>query len=259
MRTPGNAEWLVLWEAGTTRHPVDRALLALAAALPEVPPAALADWPLGRRNHALASLFSRCFGPGLHGSLVCRHCDENLEFNLNAQALAGETMDDVAAGSKVGPAEGQDAWPTSLDVCDRASGPVLVNGRSFRVPSSRDLVLAVATGEAESGAARMASNCLLAGDPPAEWSEDELSAIGEKLAQADPLAEIQVAVCCPGCRQEWQEPLDLVAFLWSEIEARARWMLHTVHTLASAYGWSEADILALSDHRRAIYLELAQA
>ena len=40
--------------------------------------------------------------------------------------------------------------------------------------------------------------------------------------------------------------------------ARAGALLHEVHRLASAYGWSEAQILALSPARRAQYLALVE-
>jgi hypothetical protein len=41
--------------------------------------------------------------------------------------------------------------------------------------------------------------------------------------------------------------------------ARARRLLIEVHSLASAYGWSETDILSMSEPRRALYLEMVQA
>jgi hypothetical protein len=43
------------------------------------------------------------------------------------------------------------------------------------------------------------------------------------------------------------------------VEARARRILQEVHTLASSYGWHEAEILALGDTRRAMYLQMVQA
>jgi hypothetical protein len=52
--------------------------------------------------------------------------------------------------------------------------------------------------------------------------------------------------------------LDTAALLWDEITARAGALLHEVHRLASAYGWSEAQILALSPARRARYLALVE-
>jgi hypothetical protein len=82
---------------------------------------------------------------------------------------------------------------------------------------------------------------------------------GQALAEADPLAETLLKLRCAVCSHEWQEPLDIADYLWSEIEARARRLLIEVHSLASAYGWSEADILALSEPRRRLYLDMVQA
>ena len=47
--------------------------------------------------------------------------------------------------------------------------------------------------------------------------------------------------------------------LWAELEAVARRLAMEVHTLASAYGWSESEILSLSDARRRLYLEMVSA
>jgi hypothetical protein len=41
-----------------------------------------------------------------------------------------------------------------------------------------------------------------------------------------------------------------------ELNAAATRLLHDVHTLASAYGWSEGDILAMSEARRARYVAM---
>jgi hypothetical protein len=76
------------------------------------------------------------------------------------------------------------------------------------------------------------------------------------MAEADPGAWIELALGCPGCGEEWSAPFDIVSFLWAEVEARARELLEEVHALASAYGWGEGEVLALSPERREAYLEL---
>jgi hypothetical protein len=48
----------------------------------------------------------------------------------------------------------------------------------------------------------------------------------------------------------------VVAYFWSEINAWAYRLLGEVHSLASAYGWREEDILAMSPWRRHVYLEM---
>jgi len=45
-------------------------------------------------------------------------------------------------------------------------------------------------------------------------------------------------------------------FFWAELAAEAKRLLREVDALARAYGWREADILALSSQRRHAYLEL---
>lgn len=52
--------------------------------------------------------------------------------------------------------------------------------------------------------------------------------------------------------------LDTAALLWDEISIRAGALLQEVHRLASSYGWSEEQILALSATRRAHYLALVE-
>jgi hypothetical protein len=76
------------------------------------------------------------------------------------------------------------------------------------------------------------------------------------MAEADALGDVQLALTCPQCGHEWQAPFDIASFLWTEINAWAHRTLQDVHELARAYGWREADILALSPWRRQVYLEM---
>ena len=77
-----------------------------------------------------------------------------------------------------------------------------------------------------------------------------------RMAQADPQANIQLALGCPACGHSWLALFDIVGFFWREIDTWARRVLRDIHTLALAYGWSEAEILALSPWRRQFYLEM---
>ena len=79
------------------------------------------------------------------------------------------------------------------------------------------------------------------------------------MALADPMAETRLALSCPACGSEWHEALDIARFVWAEIESRAKRLAGEVHALASAYGWTEAEILGLSGPRRSLYLGMVQA
>jgi hypothetical protein len=73
----------------------------------------------------------------------------------------------------------------------------------------------------------------------------------------DPQAEMLLDLSCPTCGHAWQAVFEIVTFLWTEIRVRARRLLREVDALARAYGWAEGDILAMSEARRGLYLQMA--
>jgi hypothetical protein len=76
------------------------------------------------------------------------------------------------------------------------------------------------------------------------------------MADADPQADVRLALDCPACGHNFLAAFDVAAYLWSEVNAWAYRLLGEVHSLASAYGWREEDILAMSPWRRRVYLEM---
>jgi hypothetical protein len=241
MRALCNEEFLELWESGRPLHALDRALLAIQASFPESAEEKPADWPLGRRNQALAQLRTLYFGRQLQGWTVCAQCGEKLEFELDC-------------GSMLEPQQ------------DHRPQTVQSRGRTFRLPTSRDLARIADVREVKAAVLHLLDSCRLndaeersGSNTNAAWSEEEIEELGEKMSLADPLAEIALSLECPVCKYACEEAIDLPAFLWAEVEARARRILQEVHVLASNYGWHESEILALSDTRRAMYLQMVQA
>jgi uncharacterized protein (UPF0212 family) len=229
------AEMLSFWETGSRLSPLDRGVLAAQVA--GVPASQAADLPLGERNRALARLYLEHFGDALDGFTECTECGEKLEFHFDLRQVA-------------------DAPPLE------ASDLVVVGRWKFRLPTSRALAMALNGGEGASAEHRLLVECLEepagAGQEWSEavpgWSEEEMAAIEEKLAEADSLAEIQIGFKCPECGADFEEALDLGSFLWSEIEDAARQLFDDIHLLASAYGWTEGEVLRLSAMRREAYV-----
>jgi hypothetical protein len=89
--------------------------------------------------------------------------------------------------------------------------------------------------------------------------ETLVTTLAEHLAAADPQAAMELALSCPGCRHQWSVAFDILAYFWGEIEDWAQRLLLDIHALASAYGWSERDILTMSPRRRRMYLDLLGA
>jgi len=227
------------WEAGRDRHPIDRALLLLSLARPELPAPELAALTVGQRNRRLLILRRDLLGPALNGYAECPHCGQGLEFALDANALLLPEPAGAAFTATVEDLE--------LDL---------------RLPDSQDLAAVVHLDGLASARRLLLERCILAarhdGAPldPAFLPDALLPALAETLAEHDPQAETRLRLTCDACGHAWSALFDIVSFLWTEIEAYARRLLHETHTLARAYGWNEAEVLALSSTRRKFYLDL---
>jgi len=212
------------WEQGRRRHPLDRALLLHAAATPDADPETLADRTLGERNAALLRLRQSLFGDALGSCVECPECGEPLEFALSARAFLERA-----------PAQGTDH--------------ALVGDRRVRLPTTRDL--ASVAGEPDEASAARKLLARLCGDAESISAE----ALASALDAADPCMDLALDLSCPACAHRWNASFDVPAYLWEEIDVRARRLLDEVHALARSYGWPERDILALSESRRHAYLE----
>lgn len=236
MRALSTSDLLEVWEHGAGLHPLDRGLVTLSAAFPEVPSASLADWTLGRRNQALMELHCSLFGSDLDGWMACARCGEKMEFKINARALIGNSLHGI-----------------------NREQTVFFKGQSFRLPSSRDLAAAAEQKDAEAAALCLMERCRTNADGPVQWTGEDLEQLGEKMAAADPQAEIRLALRCPSCGNQSTETIEIMSFLWAEIQVRVKQLLWEVHEIASAYGWTESQVLSLSPARRALYLEMVHA
>lgn len=234
MQALTGATLLSLWERGASRHALDRSALLAAVARPEWPAAEIADLPLGAVNASLLRLRSASFGPHIAGHADCTQCGQRLAFTVDTRQML--------------PAHGDDND-------DPAPRETEVAGLRVRAPSLRDLAAVAAQIDARQAARALLARCTLAGDL-ALIDDAALRQVEDALEALDPQADLVLALQCVACGHAGGAQLDAGALLWEEIEAHARVLLGEVHRLASAYGWSEAHILALSPARRASYLAM---
>jgi hypothetical protein len=220
MRALSATELVSIWERGNSQPPVQRALTLLAAVCPESSPDTLANLSIGQRDARLLAMRELTFGAEFTGLADCPACNQKIELTFNASDIrpAAETE-----------------TPAELTLH--------VDGRNLRVrlPTSADL-LAVNSRE------QLLDRCVLNGRD--HLPDQVVSSVIELMARVDPMADLQLALSCSSCGCKWETPFDIVAFFWREINAAARGLLREVHTLASAYGWTESEILALSPARR---------
>ena len=235
MRALGPNDILALWERGARRHALDRSALLCAWARPDWPADTIADRPLGRVTAALMQLREASFGPRIESHVDCEHCGARLQLLLRTSDLLQPEPGDAAE--------------------------VEVAGRRVRPPALRDLAAVAHELDAERAAQQLLARCTLRGgdDAAAEISNAALREVEDALEAIDPNADLALDVHCEACGQRSTAQLDAGVLLWDEIDARARTLLAEVHTLASAYGWSEGEILALGAARRAGYLAMGGA
>lgn len=249
MRTLNAAELLAVWERGLHQPLIRRILGLLGAACPESSEDVLAALSLGRRDARLLQLREWLFGPELTLVVSCPACSGQLESTFNIADIRCEPrceIDQVGSNTQ------------TLDI----DGYRL----TFRVPASRDLLaLDSFTGEMSARQvllarcildARIADGSMIKAH---HLPEHVVATVAARMSIADPQAEVELALTCPACRHGWHAMFDIADFLWKEIHTWALRTLRDVHRLARTYGWSEAEVLALSPARRQIYLELSRS
>lgn len=250
MTVPSGPELLDTWEAGLAASDADRALLLHALARRCDDTSLLLSIPVGSRDADLITLRTLLFGELAQLRLCCAGCGEDLEFALDLRQLL--TSDGPAGNATEGADE-----PIEVTL-----GEWTVR---FRLPTPADLLAVSQSAPADPAAARslLVERCVVtvtrdthpatAADLPAQVQEKLAGAV----AQADPDADLQLKAPCPACGHHTSAVVDAASFLWAELDAWARGTLAEVHLLASTYGWTEPEVLALSPRRRRHYLELA--
>jgi len=242
MPPPSASAMLGAWERGLDQGPVERALTLLALGCPESTSEGLAELSIGERDRRLLALREAMFGPRLTGLITCAACGESLELDFAASELCAAPKPDEAG--------------------------LMVYGEDYavelRLPDSRDLSACAAADPAEAGLVLL-RRCVVSarchGEPVAaqDLPPAVVAAAARRLSEADPQVDMRFALACAGCGHQWHAPFDILPFLWTELEAWAGRLLQEVHALASAYGWTERDILVLSPARRWQYLRMLGA
>ncbi len=238
-------EILHIWEVGLGQHPLDRALTILASAFPDAPRDHLAALSVGQRDECLFAVREGTFGSRLASLVVCPACQGQLELTLDMADL--DIAPDATPAGQV--------KPVQLMISD---GYEL----QFRLPNSLDLAAIVGYRDVVTARNLLVQRCVLQtmhdGAEVAMESipEPVIAAMAAQMDTCDPLAALDITLDCSMCGSHLHVLFDIVSFFWTEITVQARLLLREVHSLARTYGWSEADILSLSDARRQFYLEL---
>ena len=236
-------ELLRVWEQGQGKPPYQKAMLILVGACPDESLEALERLSVGSRDSLLLILREWTFGPELNSITVCPACNERLEFSLKVADMRSLDLE-------------KSPLIHHLDVN--------VYSIEFRLPNTGDLVEAQRCADLEGMQRVIAERCICSAWRQGEQIEPKslppevFDVMALQMAEAGAQADSRLSLSCPTCNHRWQALFDIVTYFWSEMEFWAVRVLGEVHFLASAYGWHEADILAMSPLRRRIYMEMVR-
>lgn len=221
MQFPSTSILLDLWERGGRGHSSLRYVPLLSYLHPEEDHQ---RWPLGRRDLELFRCRSLMFGDSISCYLCCDECANEMEFSLSIKAITDKVMPP----------------PETINV--------EIDGQSqvVNLPTCQDL-LEVKSRE------QLLQRCIGTG---VQFDAANFELVEMAMSEGDPLANLQIGVDCPHCQHQFHAHFDISCYFWDELERWSKTTLKVVHRLASRYGWSERDILAMSAWRRRHYLEL---
>lgn len=224
-------------ELGARLHPLDRALTVLRLA----DPGAARDpgeLPLAERDARLLTLRRATFGDSIACVADCPRCREATEFSLSASSLLAG-LGSVPASETLS----VDGWRVTLRALDSRDLAHIAHAADAQQAAHTLVRRAVAHIEAQADA----------GEP----SDILWRTVETRVAEREAAADIAIDLGCPACGYVWTEAFDIGAHLWAELDAAAQRLLQEVVLLARLFGWSEAEILALSPARRQAYLQTA--
>ena len=219
---------LTAWETGARCGPLDRAIAVLWAA---GEPDDLAALPLIQRDRRLLELRQATFGNILAAVTDCPECGAPAEVELDARDLAEALIAPAPETIKAGDDAIQVRALTSRDLAAASSLPE---------DDVADFLRSQVTGGTNGVSTAVAAK------------------IDALIEAREAAGEINISLTCADCEAVWSEPLDVASHLWNEIEAAALKVMAEVAEIAIALGWSESEILSMSDARRSIYLRIAR-
>jgi hypothetical protein len=237
------ADLLDAWERQVGGGWSARTLDLLDAADRDPHPRDWTDRTIGERDRRLMTLRRDLFGDSVVALATCPACGRETELTFSMTALADAAVSGVPADLVV-----------TIDDYTVELRPLVVADLDL-ARSAADLATAHAA------LARSAVATATHGGRPVAVDAlpmSVLEALDDRLAESDPAADILFDLGCDSCGASWDEQFDIVSFLWAEIDAWALRTLDDVHRLASAYGWTERNVLALGERRRQAYLDLVE-
>jgi hypothetical protein len=207
----------------------------------------LGAWTLDRRLRGLLMVVRETQGDRMIWKVDCANpdCARDMELELSVARLL-DTPE---------PAE-RFCWSANPDCM-----------LELRLPTGRDQTIwrdaaavGAAAGDEDKGVALRLATSLVASvngqTPASDWSvpDEWLPELDAAFGERDALASLQLQAACPWCGSVNTLEPDLEALTLSLLATERKRVLEEIHQLASAYHWTEDQVLAVPRSRRSYYL-----
>lgn len=200
---------------------------------------------IGDREAALLHLWRITIGDRLDCVLTCPSCLEKMDLELRVGDLLVSPCEQMQGTYSHTIAGGDQSYEVR-----------------FRLPTGGDQEDAakLALYDLEAATQKMLEKCIeqvngcVVDQIPAAVAE----VLPQVIRELDPQAELVLCAACPACQMEFQVLFDTGLFVYQELDRACSRIHREVHLLASYYHWGEAEIMAMSDAKRQLYLELVR-
>ncbi len=226
-----NAETLIeLVERATHLSAGQWSLALLQAAFPLADQDEFLDLPVGARDRLIMSIRAQMLAAPLRSEPECGEC--GARFELTAMP------EDLGFGNE---------GPQS----DAGVRSVSIDGKQIKLRAVRlsDLLAVEAIADVPHAAQLLAERAC-----EGDAQDLSLAALEAALEEMDPGADVWLATQCPECGAEHNLAFDPVHYTATELRHLTRRILQDVVDIARVFHWSERDILALPESRRAYYV-----
>ena len=230
-----------IWGKSYNQHYLESALTILYSVFPQKSKKDFARMDIGIRNFFLYQIREKLFGKNINFLISCPNCGEKLEsefelqneisFDKNSEA---ELFEFLSEGYNI-----KYRLPNSFDL---ASASICKD-----VNSAREKILNCCINESYQGNDQI---------PPSKLPEEIILELSEEMSDKNPYSETLLNLTCQACKHTWTTVLDIALFLFKEIDFYAQNILRDIHLLASAYHWSEEEIINMNVNRKNWYINL---
>ena len=205
---------------------------------------------VGDRNTLLLTVIAATYGGRAQWVVDCPGCGDQLDAEVDLAELAASPAPAPAATRFRGSRRRLPAGTRFGLRSGSRSRPGTTSG--FRLPTGADLEAVGVLDDAAAARELLLQRCV---DAWRELDDTSLAAVEGAMAEADPLADIELLLACATCETPVSAALDAAAELAARL-ATGRQLMADVHAFALAYGWTEHEVLALPRPRRTAYLRL---